>query len=67
MQTTIIRQISILVISSVFLVQVNTTFNDVTSKAGVESVDGILAAFGDFNGDKTTDLFVISKQGKAIW
>lgn len=66
MQTTSLRSIGILILSSVIFVQVYSSFNDVTSKIGVDSVDGILAAFGDFNGDKSTDLFIISHQGNVF-
>ena len=64
MQTTILQHFSILVIVSVVFSQVYSSFHDVTSKVDLASVDGVLAAFGDFNGDKSTDLFVISKHGK---
>jgi len=66
MQTTTLQQISILIFFSFILAQVYGSFNDVTSKIGISSEDGILAAFGDFNGDKSTDLFIISQQGKAF-
>ena len=43
----------------------SSSFNDVSPSVGVSDIKGIIAAFGDFNGDKHTDLFVITgKQGE---
>lgn len=44
--------------------QVFSSFNDVTDSVGISAVDGYLAAFGDFNGDKQTDLFIVTDGGK---
>ena len=42
----------------------SSSFSDVTESVGISEVDGYLAAFGDFNGDKQTDLFVVTHDGK---
>lgn len=42
----------------------SSSFSDVTESVGISAVDGYLAAFGDFNGDKQTDLFVVTHDGK---
>lgn len=42
------------------------TFIDVTERVGISAVNGYLAAFGDFNGDKQTDLFLVTNGGKAF-
>jgi len=44
--------------------QVSSSFSDVTESVGISVVDGYLAAFGDFNGDKQTDLFIVTDGGK---
>lgn len=44
--------------------QVSSSFSDVTDSVGISAVDGYLAAFGDFNGDKQTDLFIVTDGGK---
>ncbi|XP_057291374.1 T-cell immunomodulatory protein-like isoform X1 [Hydractinia symbiolongicarpus] len=36
--------------------------SDVTNDVGLSNVEGIIAAYGDFNSDKTTDIFVISNR-----
>ena len=41
-----------------------SSFSDVTESVGISVVDGYLAAFGDFNGDKQTDLFIVTDGGK---
>ena len=41
-------------------------YEDVGSKVGIVGIKGIVAAFGDFNGDKHTDLFVVAgSKGEA--
>ncbi|KAJ7374619.1 T-cell immunomodulatory protein [Desmophyllum pertusum] len=42
------------------------TFIDVTERVGISAVNGYLAAFGDFNGDKQTDLFLVTNGGKRL-
>lgn len=44
----------------------SSSFSDVTESVGISAVDGYLAAFGDFNGDKQTDLFVVTDGGKHL-
>ncbi|XP_020608841.1 T-cell immunomodulatory protein-like isoform X3 [Orbicella faveolata] len=46
--------------------QVSSSFSDVTESVGISVVDGYLAAFGDFNGDKQTDLFIVTDGGKHL-
>lgn len=41
------------------------SFSDVSEGIGISAIDGYLAAFGDFNGDKETDLFVVTNGGKS--
>lgn len=41
--------------------------SDVTNDVGLSNVEGIIAAYGDFNSDKTTDIFVISNDGKFYY
>lgn len=45
----------------------SSSFSDVTESVGISAVDGYLAAFGDFNGDKQTDLFVVTDGGKLTF
>ena len=40
------------------------SFSDVSDRIGISAIDGYLAAFGDFNADKKTDLFVVTNGGK---
>lgn len=42
---------------------VSSAFSDVTESVGISVVKGYVAAFGDFNGDKETDLFVVTNEG----
>ena len=42
----------------------SSSFSDVTESVGISVIDGYLAAFGDFNGDKQTDLFIVTDGGK---
>lgn len=42
----------------------SSSFSDVTELVGISAVNGYLAAFGDFNGDKQTDLFLVSDGGE---
>lgn len=42
------------------------SFSDVSEGIGISAIDGYLAAFGDFNGDKETDLFVVTNGGKRF-
>jgi hypothetical protein len=63
MQTIALRSLCILILSTLSSHKVYCSFEDVTSKVGISSIDGLVAAFGDFNGDKSTDLFVITNQG----
>ncbi|XP_013380262.1 T-cell immunomodulatory protein-like [Lingula anatina] len=44
----------------------NAQFTDITDEVFGKSKDGILAAFGDFNADKQTDIFLISPTGKNV-
>ncbi|XP_031562004.1 T-cell immunomodulatory protein-like [Actinia tenebrosa] len=66
MPTTSLRSLYTLIFSLLLLPEYYCSFNDVTTKVGISSINGLLAAFGDFNGDKSTDLFVISNQGKNL-
>lgn len=43
----------------------SSSFSDVTESVGISAVNGYLAAFGDFNGDKQTDLFLVTDGGKV--
>lgn len=52
-----------LVFLSVFVSQTRCYLIDVTGAAFGGQSDGFLAAFGDFNSDKKTDLFVITGNG----
>ncbi|CAH3153719.1 unnamed protein product [Porites lobata] len=45
---------------------VSSAFSDVTESVGISVVKGYVAAFGDFNGDKETDLFVVTDEGKRL-
>ncbi|XP_046550533.1 T-cell immunomodulatory protein-like [Haliotis rubra] len=42
------------------------SLSDVTSLVFGDSSNGIVAAFGDFDADKSTDIFVLSKDGKRL-
>lgn len=63
MPTYPLRSLCTLILYSLLLCHVYCSFHDVTSKVGISSIKGLIAAFGDFNGDKSTDLFVITNQG----
>ena len=42
-------------------------FSDVTSAVGfVGNIDGVTAAFGDFNADKKADIFVITEGAASM-
>ena len=41
-----------------------TSVHDITASAFGTIVNGKLAAFGDFNADKHTDIFTLSNDGK---
>jgi len=43
---------------------VSSSFSDVSERVGISAINGYLAAFGDFNGDKNTDLFIVTNGGK---
>lgn len=43
--------------------QISSSFIDVTERVGISAINGYLAAFGDFNGDKQTDLFLVTRGG----
>ena len=43
-----------------------TSVHDITASAFGSIVNGKLAAFGDFNADKHTDIFTLSNDGKKI-
>lgn len=45
---------------------VSSSFNDVSVQVGISRVNGYLAALGDFNGDKNTDLFIVTNGGKKL-
>ncbi|XP_032219146.1 T-cell immunomodulatory protein isoform X1 [Nematostella vectensis] len=49
-----------------FIYYVQCSFIDVTDKIGIAGIDGILAAFGDFDGDKQNDFFVITNGGSSL-
>ena len=42
----------------------SSSFSDVSERVGISAINGYLAAFGDFNGDKNTDLFIVTNGGK---
>lgn len=44
----------------------SSSFEDVTSKSLGPSAKGLVAAFGDFNGNKNTDIFVIADGGTSV-
>ncbi|KAI9311839.1 hypothetical protein BX666DRAFT_1992962 [Dichotomocladium elegans] len=44
----------------------NKLYNLPPSSTGLDEIDGTIAAFGDFNGDKFTDLFVLSADHHSI-
>ena len=44
----------------------SSSFSDVTESVGISAINGYLAAFGDFNADKKTDLFVVTNGGKDV-
>lgn len=44
----------------------SSSFEDVTSKSFGPSAKGLIAAFGDFNGNKNTDIFVIGDGGTSV-
>ena len=41
-----------------------SSFSDVSEQVGIALINGYLAALGDFNGDKNTDIFVVTDGGK---
>lgn len=46
--------------------QISSSFIDVTERVGISAINGYLAAFGDFNGDKQTDLFLVTGEGNNL-
>lgn len=44
----------------------SSEFSDVTEQVGISTINGYFAAFGDFNGDKQTDLFLVTDGGKRL-
>lgn len=64
MPTWSLRSLCTLILPLLLLRGGYCSFNDVTRKVGISSINGLVAAFGDFNGDKSTDFFVITNQGK---
>jgi len=46
--------------------KINGTLINITSQVFGSNANGIIAAFGDFNSDKLTDLFVIADKGKEL-
>lgn len=46
--------------------QISSSFIDVTERVGISAINGYLAAFGDFNGDKQTDLFLVTGEGNKL-
>lgn len=44
----------------------SSSFIDVTERVGISAINGYLAAFGDFNGDKQTDLFLVTGEGNNL-
>lgn len=45
---------------------VSSSFSDVSAQVGISRVNGYLAALGDFDGDKNTDLFIVTNGGKKL-
>ena len=43
-----------------------TSCSDITNAVFGKELDGMPAAFGDFNSDELTDVFVLSKDGKTV-
>lgn len=58
------KQIVIVLIFLVFRSCFANSIHDVTTSAFGSVVQGKLAAFGDFNADKHTDIFTLSDDGK---
>ena len=46
---------------------VSSSFSDVSERIGVSAINGYLAALGDFNGDKKTDLFLVTNGSKLLY
>lgn len=46
--------------------QISSSFIDVTERVDISAINGYLAAFGDFNGDKQTDLFLVTGEGNNL-
>lgn len=44
----------------------SSEFSDVTEQVGISTINGYFAAFGDFNGDKQTDLFLVTDGGNNL-
>ena len=49
-----------------FVLCTSKSLTDVTDKLFSDTTGGIIAAFGDFNVDKLTDIFTICNGGKFI-
>ena len=45
----------------------SSSFSDVSERIGISAINGYLAALGDFNGDKNTDLFLVTNGGKLLY
>lgn len=43
-----------------------SSLTEVTSETFGNNLNGVIAAFGDFNADKSADIFIITNGGKVI-
>lgn len=55
-----------LVVLIILLFKCNIRASDITTQVFGSSSDGIIGAFGDFNSDELTDVFVIKENGRVL-
>lgn len=55
-----------LVVLIILLFKCNIQASDITTQVFGSSSDGIIGAFGDFNSDELTDVFVIKDNGRVL-
>lgn len=55
-----------LIVSLLLLKYITSSLINLTSDVFGGNTDGIIAAFGDINSDKLTDLFILSNKGKLF-
>lgn len=63
---TMTKSRTLLIFSFFLLISDVFTLSDVTDKVFSKVPSGIMAAFGDFNADKYTDVFLISGDGESF-